>query len=64
MKHDLNITLSPSRISLPFKLAFLQQVPQGVQISHVGGVVEPHVVLLQRFVAELLLKPFLQVTAW
>lgn len=64
MKRDLGITLSVSRISLPFKFAFLQQVPQGVQISHVGGVVEPHVVLLQRFVAELLLKPFLQVTAW
>lgn len=64
MKLDLDITLSVRLISLPFKFTFLQQVPQGVQISHVGSVVEPHVVLLKRFVAELLLKPFLQVTAW
>lgn len=48
----------------PSEVVFLQQVPQGVQIAHVGCIVEPHVILLQRFVAELLLKPFLQVTAW
>lgn len=43
---------------LPFKVLLLQEVPHGVQVSYVGRVVQPHVVLLQRFVAELLLEPF------
>lgn len=48
----------------PSEAVFLQQAPQGVQISHVGRIVQPHVVLLEGFVAELLLEPFLQVLAW
>lgn len=43
---------------LPFKVLLLQEVPQGVQVSHIGRVVQPHVILLQRFVTELLLEPF------
>lgn len=49
---------SLSNSVLPFKVLLLQEVPQGVQVSYVGCVVEPHVILLQRFVTELLLEPF------
>lgn len=43
---------------LPFKVFLLQEVPQRIQVSYVGCVVEPHVILLQRFITELLLEPF------
>lgn len=49
----------PLRASvLPFIVFLLQQVPQSIQVSYVGCVVEPHVILLQRFITELLLQPF------
>lgn len=47
-----------------FKAVFLQQALDGVQVSHIRGIMQTHVLtLLQRFVTKLLLKPFFQITA-
>ena len=52
---------APGQRSPPVAL-FLQQAPQGLQVPHVGGVVQPRVLaVLQRVVTELLPQPLLQI---
>ena len=52
---------APQQHSPPVAL-FLQQAPQGLQVPHVGSVVQPRVLaVLQRVVTELLPQPLLQI---